>query len=240
MILLLTLALLQSPEGPTVGDTVWIERSVRLPGGATLRPRPIESSELLDPLAPPTVLLRGPDVVVRYPVVFWRPGDHRVTLPGPIAVRPDGWSDTLSASEVRVVIGSVLPNGVPDSIPPEPAAALVERLERSPQPVLVLLLLAGLALLPLHRWWHRRGPPMAMAPSVPPVGPAPRLDQWLAAGESRAVLDEWRVRVRRLAASPERDALIVELDGARYGSEDPGLTARLHRAALSLTEGDPS
>ena len=53
MILLLAAALLQTPDGPTVGDTVWIERSVRLPAGATLRPRPIESSDLLDPLADP-------------------------------------------------------------------------------------------------------------------------------------------------------------------------------------------
>lgn len=240
MMLLLAFVLLQSPDGPTVGDTVWIERAVRLPAGATLRPRPIESSELLDPLAPPTVVLRGADVVVRYPVVFWRPGDHQVTIPGPIAVRPDGWSDTLAASRAQVVVASVLPNTVPDSIPPEPPAELVVRLERSTQPVLVLLLLAGLALVPLHRWWRRRGPVVARPPETVPAAPADRLEMWLAAGEYRAVLDEWRMRVRQLAASPERDELVAALDDARYGFANPEVTTRLHRAASDLTEaGSP-
>lgn len=238
ILLLLALALPQVPEGPTVGDTVWIERTVRLPAGATIRPRPIESSDLLDPLAAPMVVLRGGEVVLRYPVVFWRPGSHRVELPGPIAVRPDGWSDTLPASQARVEIGSVLPRGDPDSIPPEPAAALIERLERSPQPVLLLLLVAGLGLLPVHSWWRRRGPRVMSPPGDAGVPVAQRLGRWLAAGESRAVLDEWRARIRALPDSAERVGLLAQLDAARYGERDPEAVARLQRAALAMIGSD--
>ena len=238
ILLLVALALAQVPERPTVGDTVWIERKVRLPAGATIRPRPIESSDLLDPLAAPVVVLRGGEVVLRYPIVFWRPGSHRVELPGPIAVRPDGWSDTLPVSEARVEIGSVLPRGEPDSIPPEPAAALIERLEQSPQPVLLLLLVAGLGLLPLHRWWKRRGPRVASPPGDAGVSVAQRLDRWLAAGESRAVLDQWRARLRALPDSPERAGLLARLDAARFGERDPEAVARLQQAALAMIGSD--
>ena len=238
ILLLLILARPQVPERPTVGDTVWIERTVRLPPGATIRPRPIEASDLLDPLAAPMVVLRGGEVVLRYPVVFWRPGSHRVELPGPITVRPDGWSDTLPASQVRVEVGSVLPPGEPDSIPPEPAAALIERLERSPQPVLLLLLVAGLGLLPLHKWWSRRGPRVRSPPGDAGVPVAQRLDRWLAAGESRAVLDEWRARIRALPDSAERVGLLAQLDAARYGERDPEAVARLQQAALAMIGSD--
>ncbi len=240
LLLLLLLAPRQAPQGPTVGDTVWIERSVRLPAGATIRPRPIEPSALLDPLAAPVVVLRGDEIVLRYPLVFWRPGAHRVELPGPIVVRPDGWSDTLPASVARVEIGSVLPPGELDSIPPEPAAALIERLERSPQPSLWLVLVAGLGLLPLHRWWKRRGPRVLTPPGDPGVPMVQRLERWLAAGESRAVLDEWRARIRALPDSPERVGLLARLDAARYGERDPEAVARLQREALAMIGSDRS
>ena len=33
--------------------------------------------------------------LVRYPVALWYPGDHVLTMPGPVLVRRDGSSDTL-------------------------------------------------------------------------------------------------------------------------------------------------
>ncbi|MEK7379650.1 MAG: hypothetical protein AAB075_01415, partial [Gemmatimonadota bacterium] len=69
---------------------------------------------------------------------------------------------------------------------------------------------------------------------------AQRLDRWLAAGESRAVLDEWRARIRALPDSPERVGLLARLDAARYGVRDAEAVARLQRAGLAMSGSDRS
>ncbi len=215
--LLMLLVLWQTVQGPTVGDTVWITRTIRVPSGTSVRPRPVESSEILDPLGPPEVVLQEGSVLLRYPIVVWHPGDHQVQVPGPILVRPDGWSDTLRATTARITVLSVLPDLPKDSVPPSPAVAPINRADRSTQPALVLLVLVGLAGLPVYFWWNRRGPaPSATASTVTLPSPE-RLDRWLAAGEYRATLDGWRDLLLRASVGHEGESLFQRLKAARYG-----------------------
>lgn len=237
-------AVAQEPAStaPTVGDTVWLERAVNVGAGLSVRPRPIPPSELLDPLAPPHVVVRERDQVIRYPVVFWRAGLHAVEIPGPILVRPDGWSDTLRAAVARVQVASVLPDQPVDSIPPRPPEAALPMVTRSVLPALLLCLIGAVALLPLHFWWRRRGP--AAAPSGAAVArPTPeQLDGWLAAGELRAALEGWSQLLRAgVGESPEREALLDALAGARYGPLDRERADELAaRARRWLGEGKPA
>ena len=224
---------------PTVGDTVWIERAVNVPAGISVRPRPIAASELLDPLAAPHVVLRESDQVIRYPVVFWRAGSHTVDIPGPILVRPDGWSDTLRSAVARVEVASLLPEQPRDSIPPRPPEAAVTLADRSVIPVAVLLLLGALVLLPVYLWWRRRGPAPEPAAGVAARPTPETLDAWLHAGEIRAALEGWSQLLRaRKAESSEGDALLAELAAARYGPLDPALAGQLaERARRWLADG---
>lgn len=217
MRLLLLLLLWQSGQDPTVGDTVWITRTIRVPPRTSVRPRPVESSEILDPLGSPDMVLQGGSVLLRYPIVFWHPGSHEVQVPGPILVRPDGWSDTLLATRERITVLSVLPDLPKDSVDPSPAVAPIDRRDRSGQPALVLLILAGLAGLPAYFWWNRRGPTPAGTTSMVTLPSPERLDRWLAAGEHRVVLDAWRDLLLRSAAGDERESLLQRLETARYG-----------------------
>lgn len=207
------------PQSPTVGDTIWLERSLSVPAGISVRPRPIAPSLLLDPLAPPRVVLRDQEAVIQYPIVIWRPGRHAVEIPGPILVRPDGWSDTLAAVTRLVDVASVLPAGrPPDSLAPRPAEEPISRRERSPLPTLVLLAGAGVILLPVHLWWRRRGAaPDPLPPPAPALEPE-TLDRWLTMGETRAALEGWSALLRSASgASGERDRILARLEEARYG-----------------------
>jgi hypothetical protein len=215
-------ALLLTLQATTVGDTVWLERSVGLPPGVSVRPRPLSSSPRLDALAPPRVVVRERVAVLQYPVVFWRPGTHRVELPGPILVRPDGWSDTLPPLVTRVEVATVLPPGPRDSVTPRPFEAPIERPARSALPILVLLGVVGVLLLPVHTWWRRRGPePPAPTPREERRAGPEELNVWLAAGEWAAALEGWSALIRAVPGdSPERQALLRRLAGARYGGVD--------------------
>lgn len=182
----LLLALLQA-AAPTVGDTIWIERRLPLPGGAEVRPAqwPLEGN--LGLLGRPVVRRDGGDVIVAYPVVAWSAGTHQLIVPGPILIRADGRSDTLPAEARTIEVASVLPAGAePERIAPQPEAGIVAERITSPLPILFTLLVAGALFAPIAWWWLRRGPPMnAARPEFPPVELP--LDEWSEAGEHRAV-----------------------------------------------------
>ena len=59
---------------PTVGDTVWVSRTVALPTGYTVRAGDWEPADPLELLGRPTVLMCGDSAKISYPVVVWRPG----------------------------------------------------------------------------------------------------------------------------------------------------------------------
>jgi hypothetical protein len=211
---------------PTVGDTVWISRSLSVPAGVTVRPRPIAASAVAEPLGPPEVSLIEGQVRVRYPLVAWQPGRHAIEVPGAILVRSDGWSDTLPASTATIEVGSVLPDVPRDSLKPQAALAPVPRSRRSLLPALLLGLLSLGVVLPLYWWWGRRGP----------VGPRPRpgglrgptdamLASWMEAGEYRSAIEGWYWRLARYPGASdsgqEGESLVERLGEARFAPIEP-------------------
>ncbi|MBK7714396.1 MAG: hypothetical protein IPI38_03060 [Gemmatimonadetes bacterium] len=207
---------LQAPL-PTVGDTIWLERRVTLPGGAEVRPATWELEGSVGLLGRPRTRREGGELVIAYPVVAWTAGTHQLVIPGPILVRADGSSDTLAAEPRIIEVASVLPAGaVPERTAPQPEAGIVDQRVTTPLPLMACLLLAALLFAPLAWWWLRRGPAMVAAAGAAPPPRAP-MEEWHEAGEHRAVA--------AVAARELRRAVTGHLPGSV-----PGLvTSRLLR-----------
>lgn len=230
MIALLVL-LLQGPP-PTVGDTVWVERVLGDVGGAVVRPQPWSLGELGEQLGPALVTQGARGAVVRYPLVFWYPGDHTLTMPGPVLVRRDGSSDTLKASTHKVSLSSVLPAGQPRStLAPKPARGTVPIAAPSLVPLAITTGAVVLVLLPVALLWRRRGK-VAPLPTRVEVFPDPaRLREWAAAGEYRAALTGWSWRLARILARSQDLNRIAEAQRVLEELSDqvylPGESTRL-------------
>jgi len=184
--MLLLLALLQQ-GAPTVGDTIWLVRTVPVPSGSAVRPAPWNPTGDLETLGPPRVTLRGDSVEIAYPVVVWLAGSRTVEVPGPLLLLAGGGVDSIPAERMTVTVASVLPAGIPDSLLQiQPAAQAVVRGERTLRSLLAMLLLSALLLIPVHLLWRRRGKALARAPARPVPGLP--LERWADAGEVRVVL----------------------------------------------------
>jgi hypothetical protein len=201
MICLLFL-LLQQPQ-PTVGDTLWAVRFVRLAPGDSVRPASWDLEGAIQLLGRPEVIVQGGGAEVRYPLVAWEAGSHLVDMPGPIVIRASGAEDTLQATTMTFQVASVLPAGVADSeLAVQPPAVPVLRGFRSPLPAIALIGLAALLLLPLHWWWNRRGTPATtIPPRTPEVLPEDLVRRWADAGERRTVAGVASLRLRQAIAS---------------------------------------
>jgi hypothetical protein len=204
---------------PTVGDTVWLSRTIAVPPGHVVRAADWEPAEPVELLGRPKVVISGDSARISYPVVIWRPGAHAIELTGPLLLGPGGTVDSLASRMVRLTVRSVLPVVPRDSVlPPQPRASLVSRNAVSLVPLAVLWSLALAVLIPLHLWWRRRGP------SMPPVRvPAdmadPPLERWADAGEYRAVANVAAVRLRSTVAR--------QVTGAHAGLDTERLLAEL-------------
>ena len=195
-------------EVPTVGDTIWVTRTVDLPPGHSLRAAEWEVADPIELLGPPRVALHGGAAEVSYPLAVWRAGFHTVSVPGPLLLSSDGGVDSLRAEVVTLHIASVLPRAATDtSLRPQPRADFVPRPATTALPLLLLLIAAILLLAPIHWWWRRRGRPAGKPTAAEVGGPAkPPLERWADAGESRAVA--------AVATSRLRAALAARLPGA--------------------------
>ena len=202
--LLALLALVQQP-GPTVGDTIWLARTIVVPAGAAVRAQPWNPTGDVEALGPARVLRRGDSVEIAYPAVAWRPGAHDVTVPGPLLLLDGGGVDSAPPYHATLQVASVLPQVANDSaIPVQPAVTTVHRADRSVRPLLLFLLASVVLLAPLHWGGRRRG--AALGRGAPRVPVRPPLDRWAEAGEGRAAL--------AVAAAELRSAIATGAPGA--------------------------
>ena len=186
---------------PTVGDTIWVARTVAVPPGTTLRPTDWDPPDPIQRLGAPRLTPHGDSTDIAYPIVIWRAGPITVNVPGPLLLTEGGRIDSVPPRPQELRIASVLPAATPpESLAPQPRADFVPRTSVSAIPLLILLLVSMLLLAPLHWWWRRRGTPsprpaLTLLREVPPP-----LDRWSDAGESRAVAAVATRRLRSVIA----------------------------------------
>ena len=257
--------LLLQGTAPTVGDTIWLSRTVRVPTGYAVRAADWEPADPVELLGRVRVVQAGDSAEISYPVVLWRPGPHTIELPGPLLLGPDGTVDSLATERVSVGVRSVLPRVPSDSaLAPQPRASLVSRTAASLAPLTILWLLSLALLLPLHLWWRRRGKPGGTTAATPrPDALELPLARWADAGEYRAVanvaasrlraaveqrvasahrgLDTERVLAEIAAARPqwplqELSELLRALDDARFGLLPSSEALRLSRSTSEMRD----
>lgn len=259
---LLALLVLQGTQ-PTVGDTVWLDRNVRIPAGYTVRAGDWEPADPFQLLGRPRVIVSGDSARITYPLVVWRPGRHVVELPGALLLGPGGTVDSLPGQRTALEVRSILPAG-DTTLSPQPSAALVRRHVVTMVPMVALWALTIVLLLPLHLWWRRRGKPSRAAPPAPrPEALEAPLSRWADAGENRAVaslataqlraaladrlpaahmgLDTERVLAELAAARPEWPledfgSVLRSLDDVRFGAAPSAQALGLSRSSLALRE----
>ena len=196
----LVASLLMQGAGPTVGDTVWLSRTILVPPGYVVRAADWDPADPIELLGRPLVVVAGDSAQITYPVVVWQPGTQLIELPGPLLLGPGGTVDSLRGQQVKLEVRSVLPRATPDSaLAPQPRAAIVAVRAVSPGPLLILYVIALALLLPLHLWWRRRGKPARVAAPEAAVAEPP-LDRWADSGEYRAVANISAVRLRSAVA----------------------------------------
>jgi hypothetical protein len=185
---------------PTVGDTLWLRRTVAVPPGYVVRAADWDPADPIELLGRPRIVLVGDSAQITYSVVVWEPGSMLVEVPGPLLLGPGGSVDSLRGQQVRFEVKSVLPPATPDSaLAPQPRASIVAVRAVNPAPLVILWVISLVLLLPLHLWWRRRGKPTP--PALPqPSAAEPPLNRWADAGESRAVANISAVRLRSAVA----------------------------------------
>jgi hypothetical protein len=202
MIALLVLLLQEQQRPPTVGDTLWAARHVRLAPGDSVRAATWDLEGPIQLLGRPEVRPEEGGAEVRYPLVAWETGNHLVDVPGPIVTRVSGVEDTLPAQTMTFHVVSVLPEGVADSaLAVQPPAVAVLRGFRTILPAALLGGLAVLLLIPLHWWWNRRGPrAAAKARWTAAAPPEEVVRRWADAGERRTVAGVASLLLREVIA----------------------------------------
>lgn len=219
--LVLGTSLLLQGAPPSIGDTIWVRRTVRMPAGHTVRATNWEPSDPVQLLGPPRVVVAGDSAEIAYPVVLWRPGRHILDVPGPLLLGPGGTVDSLRHQRFHLQVRSVLPPTAADSaLSPQPRASLVPRQAVSPVPLILLWLTSLALLLPVHLWWRRRGRPGRAPPLVPATDTLDSsLARWADAGEYRAVA--------HVATAQLRTALAARVPAAHPGLDTERLLAEL-------------
>lgn len=217
---------MQGQGRPTVGDTTTVVYRVSVPPGALVQPRAPSDTTIATVLGAPVVTREGDSVRVAFTITLWAPGRHTLVLPGAIVVRSDGGIDTLPDSRVLIDVASVLPTGRPvATVTPKQARSWVARADRTliPWAVAAAVLILVTAAAVWH--WRRRGPVPAVRPPRPSPGPDhARLVTWIAAGETRLVVQhlehalrgrddaaDWVERAAAVRFAPEATAELAAL-----------------------------
>ena len=235
------------PAMPTVGDTVVLERLVPTAAGALGRTRPLEASEQIEPLGPPSILPTSGGILVRHAVALFAPGTHTIPMPAIEVLHPDGTVEAILGDTAVVVVAAVVPDSVRDPRPmpsQAPVARAVRDIRRALLPVVTVLVVLAAWLA-----WRRRAPgtPRPTARTVPAVEVP--LMRWLAAGERRAVATLAAHRLRQAAAAaapasatvPDADAWASAVAAARPDwpvTELADTLRALERARFAPLAGD--
>ena len=192
-----------SPPAPTVGDTIWLERALAVPSGWQVRAGKLEATEAIEPLADPAVRRSPGGWVVRYALVAWKPGAHKLALPPLWLLGPDGRADSTAGGTTSFSVTSVIPDSL-RSPSPQGLLAPLRAAHRDPLPPLAALaLVAGLLATGVAA---RRRRPRALEPAPQVLLEREVPDtRWLAAGEPKAVAARaiWRLRAALARAVPE-------------------------------------
>ena len=210
MMVLWFLLLQDQQRPPTVGDTLWATRFVRLAPGDSLRAAAWELDGAIQLLGRPEVRLENGGAEVRYPLVAWEAGSHQVDMPGPIVTRASGVEDTLQSLAMTFQVATVLPAGVADS-------------ELAVQPPAVPVLRGFRTILP------------AANPSDEDP-PEDLVRRWADAGERRTVAGVASLRLREViahaipSAHPALDtaSVLAEIDRHHPAWPMDELRATLH------------
>lgn len=174
-----------TPARPTVGDTIWLERTVSAPAGWRVRAGKLDQHGDLEQLGDPVMLAAPQGWTVRYTVVSWNPGSGTFAMPPLWRLGPDGTTDSLPGGTATLQVASVIPDSI-RSPQPQPSLGPL-RLERaSPIPVIAAVLLAAGMLVGLIAW-RRRAPRVVSARSALALDAEIPDQRWLVAGEPRAV-----------------------------------------------------
>jgi hypothetical protein len=189
------------PAVPTVGDTVWITRSVPVATALVAAPGALETTDVLQPLADPVARVTEGRLVLEYAVALFAPGAHDVVVPEIELLYADGRVEALPGATVGVTVASVLPDTAA-----APRHSLGPYAAYPTRPI-VPIVLVGVVLAVVAIWTVRRrrvGPRAAWR-----FGGAAELhtpvDRWVEAGEGRAViaLAADAVRSRIAARAPD-------------------------------------
>jgi hypothetical protein len=193
-----------TPELVTVGDTLWIARSIPAEPGVSVRVEPLEASDVLQPLTAPRWSYAEGTVQVTYEVALFRVGPQEVLLPGVDLVYPGGRMEMVPPGAVTIEVLSVLPDsGLPPA--PKPSLGPVPQSRQRLLPAVALPLAAALlttaAAVRRRRRRVRPAPPEVVAEVVHPP-----LESWIAAGESRAVATLVALQLRAAIAEAVPEA----------------------------------
>ena len=208
-----------APASVTVGDTVYLTRTLPASPQVRVRPQPLASTAVVEPLADPVVELLGDVLVLRYAVAVFEPGVQRIAMPQVELFYPDGNTETVLGDTALVRVRSVLPPG--DSVPPpRTSLAALPRPRRSGTAavMLVSLVVAGTGAWVIVR--KRVGPRPRPLEAIAPAVTAP-LRAWVEAGELRAAAAALADQLRRTIAGLE--------PGAEAGLPTEALLAVLRR-----------
>jgi len=170
---------------PTVGDTIWLERTVTTAPGWRVRVAKLDPGPQTEPLGDPIVVPAEGGWTVRYPIAAWAPGVVSTPMPPLWRLGPDGSADSLPGGTATFRVASVIPDSIL-SPSPQPALAPLRLSRRTPLPALAGVLLSAGMLVGIVAW--RRRPPRAARPGADLELDAEIGDlRWVAAGEPRAV-----------------------------------------------------
>jgi len=210
-----------APASVTVGDTVYLTRTLPASPQVRVRPQPLASTAVVEPLADPVVELLGDVLVLRYAVAVFEPGVQRIAMPQVELFYPDGNTETVLGDTALVRVRSVLPPG--DSVPPpRTSLAPLPRPRRSGTAavMLVSLVVAGTGAWVIVR--KRVGPRPRPLEAIAPAVTAP-LRAWVEAGDAPAVTAPLRAWVEagelRAAAAALADQLRRTIAGLEPGAE---------------------